>query len=150
MFGHNFLFKPGNWIGEGSIELSNVEEKLVFYTRWRSLSADPDLMEIDSTQEIQVSGQSDIMLNQYLLSTFDTKRFDVELENQAWGKVYGEGMVDDGFIGWEFRNNDLGLEGYEYYQLQDDGSYEMKAEYASQDDFRTQITGRIWKQLPQE
>lgn len=146
MFGHSFIFKPGSWIGEGVIELSNVEEKLVFYTRWRSIPVDPDLIEFDSTQEIQISGQSDIMLNQYMFSSFDNKKFEVELENQAWGKVFGEGMMDDGFIGWEFRNNDLGFEGYEYYQLQDNGVYEMKGEYASQDEFRTLITGRIWKQ----
>jgi hypothetical protein len=150
MFGHKFLFSSGNWIGEGSIQLSNVEEKLVFYTRWRSASADPDILELDSTQEIQVAGHTDIMLNQYLFSSFEGKRFEVELENQAWGKVFGEGMVEEGFIGWEFRNNDLGFEGYEYYQLQSDGSYEMKAEYAKGDEFRTLIQGKVWKQAKQE
>ncbi|MBI5274124.1 MAG: hypothetical protein HY860_03610 [Chlamydiales bacterium] len=150
MFTHKFLFSGGNWIGEGSIQLSNVEEVLVFYTRWKSTTGDPDLLEVDATQEIQVAGHTDIMLNQYLFSNFDGKRFEVELENQAWGKVFGEGIIDDGFIGWEFRDNDLGFEGYEYYQLQQDGSCEMKGEYATGDEFKTLIQGKIWKQTKQE
>jgi hypothetical protein len=150
MYNHHFLFTPGPWLGEGVIRLSNIEEELKFFTRWKTSPFDPQIWELDSLQEIQIAGHSDIMLNQYLFSALEGKRFEVELENQAWGRVFGEGMIDQGFVGWEFRDNDIGFEGYEFYQLQDDGTYLMKAEYVSGEDYRTTIEGKIWKQKKQD
>ncbi|MCI5052047.1 MAG: hypothetical protein MRY21_02790 [Simkaniaceae bacterium] len=147
MQGHKFLFTSGSWIGEGKITMNALEEELSFFTRWRSHHPDPDFIEFESTQEIQIAGHSDIMNNEYFFSDFVKGRFEVELENQAWGKVYGEGIIDENFIGWEFRGNDVGFEGYEYYQLQEDGSYRVKAEFSTGEDFHTTISGKIWKQL---
>lgn len=108
---------------------------------------DHELMEFEATQEIQIAGHTDVMYNHFLFTNFDKKHFDVVLENQAWGEVSGRGMVDDRFIGWEFRKNDLGFEGYEFYELQDDETYHIKAEFITQEDLRTTIEGKIWKQL---
>jgi len=147
MLTHKFLFNTGCWIGEGKISLTDIEENLVFFTRWRSNHPDPDFIEFDSSQEIQIAGHSDIMYNQFFFTGFDKKHFEVEIENEAFGRVYGEGLVDDNFIGWEFRDNAVGFDGYEYYELQDDGTYKMRAEYATGEDFKTSIDGKIWKQL---
>lgn len=150
MQGHQFLFSSGSWLGEGQIQIGALEEDLNFFTRWSSHHPDPDFIEFESGQEIQIAGHSDIMMNDYFFSNFCKGHFEVELENQAWGKVYGEGLIDQEYIGWEFRGTEPGFEGYEYYQLLEDGSYRMKAEYTSGDDFRTAIDGRIWQQETEE
>lgn len=147
MSNHLFIFSPGCWIGEGNIQLNALEEKLIFFMRWKSVVVDHDLMEFEATQEVQIAGHTDVMYNHFLFSNFDKGHFDVVLENQAWGEVIGEGMVDDQFIGWEFRRNTLGFEGYEFYELQEDSTYITKAEFVTQEDLRTQIEGKIWKQV---
>ena len=147
MANHLFLFNPGCWIGEGKIELSALADKMVYFMRWRSLVVDPDFKEFEATQEVQIAGHTDVMYNHFLLSNFDKGRFDLILDNQAWGEVCGHGMVDERFIGWEFKSNDLGFEGYEFYELQDDETYIMRAEFVTKDDLRTHIDGKIWKQL---
>ena len=68
------------------------------------------------------------------------------MENQNVGRIVGAGVFDDKMIAWEFRNNDMNFEGYETYVLQVDGSYQMKGEYVTSDQFRTQIEARIWLQ----
>ena len=146
MFNHLFLFQPGCWIGEGKIQLNAFEDQLTFFTRWRTLHIDPEYREFEASQEVQIAGHADMMFNHFLFTQFDNKKFEVVLENQTWGEVKGVGMVDDKFIGWEFRDTELGFEGYEYYELQDDSTYIMKAEYVSKDELRTTIEGKIWKQ----
>jgi hypothetical protein len=68
----------------------------------------------------------------------------MELENELLGKVKGAGVIDEKTIAWEFHGTG-GLEGFEVYELQDNGDYMMHAEYSSPDQFRTIIDGRIWK-----
>jgi len=147
MFNHLFLFQPGCWIGEGKIQLNAFEDQLVFFTRWKSLHVDTEFREFEASQEVQIAGHADMMFNHFLFTQFHQKKFEVVLENQTWGEVKGIGMVDEKFIEWEFRDTELGFEGYEYYELLDDGTYVMKAEYVSKDELRTVIEGKIWKQL---
>ena len=68
----------------------------------------------------------------------------MELENELLGTVKGTGVIDENTIAWEFHGTG-GLEGFEVYELQDNGDYMMHAEYSSPDQFRTIIDGRIWK-----
>lgn len=147
MFNHPFLFDSGCWIGEGQIELNALADKMIYFMRWRATVVDLELQEYESSQEIQIAGHTDIMYNQFLFTNFNRNHFDVVLENQAWGEVDGRGMVDDRFIGWEFRSNDLGFEGYEFYEMQEDGTYIVKAEFVTKEDLRTHIDGKIWKQM---
>lgn len=144
---HLFLFQPGCWIGEGKIQLNAFDEELIFFTRWKTLHLDRDFKQFEASQEVQIAGHSDLMFNQFWFNEFHAKRFEVTLENQTWGEVKGIGMLDDRFIGWEFRDLELGFEGYEYYELQEDDTYLMRAEFVSKDQLRTQIEGKIWKQL---
>jgi hypothetical protein len=143
---HLFVFNPGQWLGEGKIVLNMVDEELGFFTRWNIGSKDSE-GNIECMQEIQVKGLSDIMMNQFTFFNVTPTSFSVELENHAIGKVIGTGVINDKVIGWEFRMNEIGFEGFEFYEKQADNSYLMHAEYATSDQFRTMISGKIWQQF---
>jgi len=143
MTNHAFILSPNSWLGEGKIQLSMVEEELGFYTRWNVASPDNG-GKIECVQEIQVKGLSDVMINQFSFFDLTPSSFSIELENQALGKVIGSGIINDKVIAWEFRVNELGFEGFEFYEKQSDNSYFMRAEYATSDQFRTIIQGKVW------
>lgn len=142
---HQFLLAPGLWLGQGKIQLNMVAEELSFFTRWSIGNPDGE-GRIESNQEIQVKGLSDIMNNAFVISNLSNGEFVVELENQALGRVTGTGLINDKLIAWEFRVEEVGFEGFEFYELQDDQTYIMRAEYATNDQFRTIIQGRVWQQ----
>ena len=140
---HLFIFKPNCWIGEGNITLNMVEEDLSFYTKWQV--NDNDIAgKVKAVQEIQIGGISENMRNELVFFDFTEKGFSVEMENMNIGRVVGKGVLDNKLVAWEFRDKDLNFEGFETYYLQDDGSYLMHAEYVTNDQFRTQIEGKIW------
>lgn len=143
---HPFIFTPNSWLGEGRIQLNMVEDELAFFTRWNAASPNAS-GHIECVQEIQVKGLSDIMINHFVFYDLTPTTFAVDLENQALGKVVGTGVINDGVIGWEFRVPDIGFEGFEFYEKQSDGSYLMRAEYATSDQFRTLIKGKVWVPL---
>jgi hypothetical protein len=149
MFNHSFIMTPRSWLGEGKIQLNMVEEELGFFTRWKIAGKD-DTGKIECVQEIQVKGLSDIMHNQFLFFDLSSNQFAIELENQALGRVLGKGLVSEKVIAWEFRIEDLGFEGFEFYEKQEDNSYLMHAEYATTDQFRTIIKGRVWEQTAKQ
>ncbi len=142
---HQFLLSPGSWLGQGKIQLNMVSEELTFFTRWSVNNPDGD-GRIESNQEIQVKGLSDIMNNAFVISNLSNGEFVIELENQALGRVTGTGLINEKLIAWEFRVEEIGFEGFEFYELQDDQTYIMRAEYATNDQFRTLIQGRVWQQ----
>lgn len=143
MFNHSFIFNPGNWTGEGKITLNMVEEELFFNTNWFVLTKD-FAGKVACAQEIQIQGLSENMRNELTFYDFSNKSFAVDMENQNIGRIIGTGVFDDKMIAWEFRGNDMNFEGFETYALQSDGSYTMKGEYVTSDQFRTQIEARIW------
>jgi hypothetical protein len=141
---HLFLLQPRAWLGQGSIQLSMMTEELTFFTRWEIGHPD-EAGGISCVQEIQVHGLADVMSNQFIMYDFVGSSFRVELENQALGKVQGSGFFDKKVIAWEFRVPEIGFEGLEFYEKQSDASYLMRAEYATQDQFRTIIQGQVWQ-----
>ncbi len=149
---HLFLQQPSSWLGEGKIRLNMVEDELSFFTRWSMGFLNEEGGELGGIirclQEIQVKGMADIMHNQFTIRDFTLNSFVIELENQALGKVSGIGLLNQEIIGWEFRIPELGFEGFEFYEKQADDSYLMRAEYATSDQFRTMINGKIWQQHP--
>jgi hypothetical protein len=142
---HQFLLTPATWLGQGKIQLNMVSEELGFFTRWNVSNVD-GAGRIECIQEIQVKGLSDIMHNDFLIHNLTGGEFSIDLENQALGKVSGKGLVNDKLIAWEFRVEEIGFEGFELYEKQDDKNYLMRAEYATSDQFRTLIQGRLWQQ----
>lgn len=143
MLNHSFIFSPGSWSGEGKITLNMVEEELFFNTQWAVQNKDFG-GKVACAQEIQIQGLSENMRNELAFYDFQNKTFSVDMENQNVGRIVGTGVFDEKMIAWEFRNNDMNFEGYETYHLQPDGSYHMKGEYVTSDQFRTQIEARIW------
>jgi hypothetical protein len=144
MMNHTFIFSPGLWVGEGKIVLNMVEEELFFGTKWFIQNTD-FTGKVTCAQEIQIQGLPEQMRNELSFYGFQSKSFQVDMENQNVGRIVGSGIVDDKMIAWEFRNN-ASFEGFETYTLQEDGSYVMKGEYITTDQFRTQIEARIWLQ----
>lgn len=145
MVQHAFLFSPGQWLGEGKIVLSMVDEELSFVTKWTIMPPDAE-GKIECVQEIQIKGLADVMHNQFSIFDLSSNLFQIELENQSLGRVGGKGLIDDKVIAWEFRLSEVGFEGFELYEKQKDDTYNIRAEYASNDDFRTLIQGKLWKQ----
>lgn len=145
MFNHSFIFVPGTWCGEGKIVLNMVEEELVFHTNWAVQNKD-FAGKVGCAQEIHIQGLSENMRNELYFYDFQGNSFSVDMENQNIGRIVGTGIFDEKMIAWEFRNNDANFEGFETYNLQSDGSYQMKGEYVTSDQFRTQIEARIWPQ----
>lgn len=142
-FSHPFIFSPGTWYGEGKISLNMVEEELIFNTNWTVLNRD-FVGKVVCSQEIQIQGLSENMRNELTFYDFQSATFSVDMENQNIGKIVGVGVFDEKMIAWEFRNNDMNFEGYETYTFQTDGTYQMHGEYVTNDQFRTQITAKIW------
>jgi hypothetical protein len=139
---HDFLFHPGYWIGEGKITFSVSSEHLRNYTRW---IVSPESKEgIQCKQTVEMQGGSDNVNNAFFLHGITATGFKINLENELVGTVKGTGVIDAKTIAWEFRGNG-GIEGFEVYELQDNGDYMIHAEYSSPDQFRTIIDGRIWK-----
>jgi len=143
---HLFIFSEGIWLGEGKIQLNMLEEELVFFTRWTVRSREGE-NPIECTQEIQVKGLSDVMTNHFLLSEFSLSSFSVVMENHAVGKVSGKGILCEDKIGWEFRVKEIGFEGFEFYEKKTDDSYIVHGEFATSDELRTTIRGKIWRQV---
>lgn len=142
---HPFLLTPGTWLGEGKIQLSMVEEELPFSMRW-NVSQKDAMGSIECAQEVEVQGVNELMHNQFRFFDITPSSFSVELENEALGKVGGKGVIDDKLIAWEIRAASLGFEGFEVYEKQSNGSYAIRGEYATDDQFRTTIMAHVWLQ----
>ena len=143
MLNHLFIFNSGNWTGEGKITLNMVEEELFFNTNW-FVQAKDFAGKVSAAQAIQIQGLSENMRNELTFYDFGPKGFSVDMENPNVGRIVGKGVCDETMIAWEFRGNEMNFEGFETYALQSDGSYTMKGEYVTSDQFRTQIEARIW------
>ena len=140
---HLFIFSPGTWHGEGKISLNMVEEELLFHTNWSVQNKD-FAGKVACAQDVQVQGLPECMRNELSFYDFAGNGFIVDMENPNVGHITGKGVFDEKMIGWEFRGTDMNFEGYETYTLQPDGSYLMKGEYVTSDQFRTLIEAKLW------
>lgn len=149
---HSFIFKPGIWLGEGKISFSASNEQIAFSTRWtiQEEAQHEGKSRISCLQEVEMrDGGSEKLKNKLTFSDITPTHFAVELSNEMAGQVFGKGIVDAGTIAWELREKS-GFEGFEVYELQENGEYFFHAEYASTENFRTIIDGRIWKKNLEE
>lgn len=142
---HSFMLQPGEWLGEGTVSFSASPDEVKFYTKWTvKESSDPT---VSCEQVVEILGVDEHVLNRFTLSDIDASSFQILLENDSLETVSGKGIIDDTKIAWEFRGHET-FEGFEVYERSEDGGYTMHAEYASPDQFRTVINGRIWKKAP--
>jgi hypothetical protein len=144
---HQFILTPSVWLGEGKIELNLSGEELPFCTKWKIAMKD-ESGKIECLQEIQVKGLAEIMHNQFLFFDMGPGNFSLELDNPHLGKIIGRGLITPQVIAWEFRSPQIGFEGFEMYEKQKDGAYLLHAEYATTDELRTVIRGKVWQEKP--
>lgn len=141
---HAFIFNPGTWVGEGKITFSASPEHLRFYTRWTLEHKEENQRdEFLCKQQVESVSGEEAVYNQFRIYDVTDKTFKIDLSNNLVGVVHGTGVIDDSTIAWEFRTGSA-IEGFEVYEIQENGDYMVHAEYTSNDQFRTIIDGRIW------
>jgi len=138
---HSFIFAPGIWEGTGTISFSMAEDILDFTTTWTVLPMEKQ--KIYFNQEISIKSFPERMRNHFTLWFISPTSFEILLENQVVGKVFGSGLITSTAIAWEFRRKDQEFEGYEIYELQKEGSYKIRAEFTAGDQMRTHVAGSI-------
>lgn len=145
---HQFIFKPGIWIGEGKVTFSSSPEHVNFYTKW--IVSEPDSNgSINCQQLVEIRGVTEKVFNEVLVYQIYLDHFLIKLENNMLGSVVGKGVIDEKTIAWEYRGENQ-VDGFEIYHLQENGDYILHAEYASpKDEYRTIIDGLIWKKSTQ-
>lgn len=145
---HQFIFTPGEWIGQGRLTFTALSAQLRFYTKWLINASEQGV--IRANQLIEQQGEQDIMANSFNFSNITSKAFDVSISNELLGSANGRGIIDAKTIAWEFPRNlnkerEDNFEGFEVYEIQENGDYLLHAEYCSEEAYRTIIDGRIWK-----
>lgn len=138
-----FILTSGVWIGEGKITISASPDFIKFYTKWEITEENPEKMKAIQTVEMQ--GVDEHVINIFTFYDITPTRFAVQLENQVIGSVIGNGIIDSSTIAWEFRGSLSTFEGFEIYEMQENGDYSLHAEYTSADQLRTTIEGLIWR-----
>lgn len=141
---HLFLLSPGIWNGQGKVTFNSSPDIIPFYTQWEVFPTQNNI--IEATQKVEMEGTKETLLNHYRLHSLSPDAFLLELTNELLGKVEGRGLIKDKQIGWEFRGQAT-FEGFEAYCLDDQGDYALHAEYASPDQYRTIINGRLWQRV---
>jgi hypothetical protein len=139
---HDFIFQEGIWIGEGKVSFSTSPEHIHFYTKWVIKKNEKN--EIHCQQQVEMRGGGDSVFNNFTFSDIKDTSFAVVLENDILGQALGQGVIDERSIAWEFRQHS-DFEGFEVYELQENGDFLLHAEYISTDQHRTTIDGRVWK-----
>ncbi len=138
----NFILAPSIWIGEGKITFSASPEFIKFYTKWQVTEEAPGRLK--ATQIVEMQDTKEHIVNTYTFYDITLTHFSVQLENEVIGKISGTGIIEPTIIAWEFQGS-KNLEGFEVYELQENGDYSLHAEFSSPDQFRTIIDGLIWK-----
>jgi hypothetical protein len=143
MNNHTFIFMPGEWLGEGDVEVSIPTDPLKFYAHWHSYPMEDGIIKIH--QDVEMAGFTEPMRNDFTLKNITKEKFAVELNNPMFGLASGHGLVSEKNISWEVASDDVEMEGFEIYERVSDDEYLMRAEYLSQDQLRTIIQGRVWR-----
>jgi len=142
MSNHTFLFKPGQWIGEGKISFSTSPDALRFYTKW--IIEENHSGTIHCRQRVEMEDREEDIYNDFLIYNIEPTSFSIQLNSELLGCLEGKGGIDTKSIAWEFRYFPE-LEGFETYELLESGDYIIHAEYMSTEKYRTIIDGRLWK-----
>ena len=139
---HLFIFTPSIWIGEGKISITGSTEFIKFYTKWTFVQETTS--KIKGTHIVEMQDVSEHVINAFDFSAITSHSFNLQMRNDIVGTIDGTGVIEPKVIAWEFRQSTT-FEGFEVYELQENEDYLLHAEYASPDQIRTIIEGRIWK-----
>lgn len=138
---HDFIFKAGIWLGEGTITLTTSPELIKFYTKWEFASQSNEL--IKATQIIQMQGVPESTHNTFTFMNLTSETFDVIIENQLFEQAIGTGIMTEESISWKFTENGS-FQGFEKYKKLQNGELFLQAEYGT-DQYRTLIEGILWQ-----
>lgn len=139
---HTFLLQQGIWLGEGRVTFTASPETLHFATKWEIKEGVNN--EIWATQQVEMRGINDRVVNRFRLFDLTQTHFAIELQNELIGSVIGKGLYDQVQIGWEFLQHS-DFQGFEVYREIHETEYSLHAEFCSSEDYRTIVHGRIWK-----
>lgn len=142
----HFLFQPGIWIGEGKVSFSGSKDTVRFFTRWTTSQTLEKPARFVCFQEVELHNLKQTTRNQFVFFDFFNNHFKVEMENEDMGRVTGKGNFTPNSVAWELRSYP-GSEGFEVYELQENGDYFFHADYVSTESFRTHIEGKLWKKV---
>lgn len=137
---HSFFFQAGRWVGKGTISLTLSDDSLAYETTWKVLPERGGV--IHCTQMVRIEGSGEQVINELQFSQLESGAFAVQLDNVMIGSVPGKGLVDSKVVAWEYKDNQVGFEGFEVYQRLEANRYAVNGEYAS-DETRTKIKGEI-------
>ena len=138
---NTFIFTPGIWIGEGKISFSASSEFIKFYTKWDVKKERKGV--IKATQAVELQGADEILINTFTFYEMKENSFKVTLENNQVESVQGTGVRDEKTVAWEFKGHPE-CEGFEVYEMQENGDYFLHAEYGTPPHYRNTIEGLIW------
>ncbi len=141
---HPFFIEEATWLGEGKIAFSASPDIIRFFTKWQIPAPQIKVEGHPCLQVVEMLGDREQIENNLRFYDLKSHEFKVDLDNQLIGTVQGTGFFDELKIAWEFRGHP-NFEGFEIYELQENGDYIFHAEYVSPDQFRSIIDGRIWK-----
>lgn len=95
-------------------------------------------------QQVEMQGVDEKVINQFVIYAISEKKFKIDLQSESISLAKGSGVIDLKSVAWEFHGT-KGVEGFEVYQLQENGDYMMHAEYSSAELFRTIVDARLWR-----
>ena len=139
---HTFIFSEGLWIGEGKITFGGNQEHIRFFTKWTIGPLTNGL--IMCQQQVEMEAGTGTVYNHLTFSNIMPDKINVELSSDQLKDVQGTGIIDAKTIAWEYRGLP-DFEGFEVYELQENGDYMLHAEYVTLTHVRTIIDGRIWQ-----
>jgi hypothetical protein len=146
MYSHSFLFQPGIWLGEGTIHVIGSPNPISFYTKWTVQKLENGKIILE--QKIEMQGSETIFQNNFCITDLTESSFSIQFSNEYVNRVAGKGIIEPKKIFWEYNaklTEDNLLQGFENYQLQENGGYSFHAEYISSDHlYGTEIDGNIW------
>jgi len=136
---NHFLFKEGEWVGEGHLAFSLVPDEVPFNISWSVAALDGERYR--AVQKVEMEDQ-DTMVNVFTLTKQSSGEFVLFLENEVLGVFSGEGIRDDRLLAWEFAHYGV-LEGLEVYEKKKDDEYRFHAEYLSNEGATTRVEGTL-------
>lgn len=139
-----FILNPGIWNGQGKVSFSSSPDQIQFFTQWDIQEKQGNL--IRATQRVEMQGADETLVNAFVFALVTPTTFMIELSNELLGVVKGTGIIDAMQVAWEFRGHAT-FEGFEVYRLDEKSDFHFHAEYASPDQYRTLIDGRLWRRV---
>lgn len=139
-----FFDETKQWRGEGTLTVSDLEQPIQILISLDLVETSSHFGSLSYEHSLIFQGMNEVVENTYVLHSFEKGKFQIEISNQAWGKILGVGIFTDRFFGFEIGSHENQFQGYEYYQKTEEGFWSVEGEYVSNGDMRSQVKGFIY------